>query len=76
MSPTDPRVQSQSRPTTPAGTTPSTRLRTPRRSRVEGVAAETPRYVTLGEGSRFEFALATIAMVVIWASFIAAIFAL
>jgi hypothetical protein len=75
MSPTEPRVQSQSRPTTPAEA-PSTRLRGPRRSRVEGVAAETPRYVTLGEGSRFEFALATLAMVVIWAAFIAAIFAL
>jgi hypothetical protein len=76
MSSTDPRVQTQSRPTTPAGTTPSTRRRSPRRSRVEGLAAETPRYIILGEGSRFEFALATIAMVVIWVSFVAVIFAL
>lgn len=73
---TEPRSQSQSRPqTTPAGTT-STRLRSARRPHAESVTAASPRYVTLGDGSRFEFALATIAMAAIWVAFIAAIVAL
>jgi hypothetical protein len=61
---------------------PTTTTRTPsrqrglRRSQAEDVAAATPRYVTLGEGSRFEFALASIAMVAIWVAFVAAILAL
>lgn len=61
--------------TTPRTTTP--RLRAPRRQRAESIiTADSPRYVTLGEGSRFEFALVTFAMVAIWVSFFAAIVAL
>lgn len=59
--------------TVPTTTTP--RLRAPRRQRAEGITADSPRYVTLGEGSRFEFALATIAMVAIWVAFVATLVA-
>lgn len=60
--------------TAPTTTTP--RLRAPRRPRAEGLTAETPRYVSLGDGSRFEFALVVFAMVAMWVAFVASIVAL
>lgn len=68
---TTPRQQSQQTPTTAPA-----RLRTPRRQRGEDAAVEAPRYVDLGNGSRFEFALVGAAMVTMWVSLVAAIVSL
>lgn len=65
------RPQSQQTPTTAPA-----RLRGPRRGTQVETPLEGPRYVDLGNGSRFEFALVGLACAVMWASLVAAIISL